>query len=90
MELLYEIYMYWGKIDTFNTFYLYRRYLIANDGHLKNIAEYHFQRKWDIDTKTTDQIRLTHAHITSEIELRTLQQKDRIKLVLLALKNLSS
>jgi hypothetical protein len=28
-----------GKIDTFNTFYLYRRYLIANDGHLKNIAE---------------------------------------------------
>jgi hypothetical protein len=28
-----------GKIDTFNTSYLYRRYLIANDGHLKNIAE---------------------------------------------------
>ena len=42
---------------------------MSNDGHLKNIAEYHFQRKWDIDTKRTDQIRLTHAHITSEIEL---------------------
>jgi hypothetical protein len=28
-----------GKIDTFNTSYLYRRYLIATDGHLKNIAE---------------------------------------------------
>jgi hypothetical protein len=27
------------KIDTFNTSYLYRRDLMSNDGHLKNIAE---------------------------------------------------
>jgi hypothetical protein len=26
-------------MDTFNTSYLYRKYVIANDGHLKNIAE---------------------------------------------------
>jgi hypothetical protein len=26
-------------MDTFNTSYLYRRYVIATDGHLKNIAE---------------------------------------------------